>query len=53
MEIERIAFEIGLEVVFGGETAARAAERLILLPPFVPAAETCACAVVLSKNWIR
>jgi len=53
MEVERIAVEIGLEVDFGRETAARAAERLILLPPFAPAAETCARAVVLSKNWTR
>ena len=38
---------------FGREAAARAAERLALLPPFAPAAETWARAVVLSKNWTR
>ncbi len=53
MEVERVAVEIGLEVDFGREAAAGAAERLALLPPFAPAAETWARAVVLSKNWIR
>ena len=53
MEVERVAVEIGLEVDFGREAATRAAERLALLPPFAPAAETWARAVVLSKNWIR
>jgi hypothetical protein len=53
VEVERVAFEIGLEVDFGRETAARAAERLAMLPPFAPAAETWARAVVLSKNWTR
>ena len=53
VEVERTAVEIGLEVDFGRETAARAAERLALLPPFAPAAETWARAVVLSKNCIR
>jgi len=33
MEVERVAVEIGLEVYFGREAAARAAERLPLLPP--------------------
>jgi len=40
MEVERVAVEIGLEVDFGRETAARAPERLAMLPPFAPAAET-------------
>ena len=53
MEVERVAVEIGLEVDFGREAAARAAERLVLLPPFAPAADTWARAVVLSKNWIK
>jgi hypothetical protein len=53
MEVERVAVEIGLEVDFSREAAARAAERLILLPPFAPAAETWARVTVLSKNWIR
>jgi len=35
MEVERVAVEIGLEVDFCREAAARAAERLVLLPPFV------------------
>jgi hypothetical protein len=47
MEVERVAVEIGREA------SARAAERLALLPPFAPAAETWARAVVLSKNWIK
>jgi hypothetical protein len=53
VEVERMAVEIGLEVNFGREAATRAAEGLMLLPPFAPAAETCARAVVLSKNWIK
>jgi hypothetical protein len=53
MEVERVAVEIGLDVDLGREAAARAAERLALLPPFAPAAETWARAVVLSKNWIK
>jgi len=40
VEVERTAVEIGLEVNFGRETAARAPEGLVLLPPFAPAAET-------------
>ena len=40
VEIERTAVEIGLEVDFGREAATRAAEGLLLLPPFAPAAET-------------
>jgi hypothetical protein len=40
VEVERVAVEIGLEVDFGRETTARAAERLVMLPPFAPAAET-------------
>ncbi len=40
VEVERIAVEIGLEMDFGRETATRAAERLSILPPFAPAAET-------------
>ena len=53
VEIERVAVEIGLEVDFGREAATRAAERLALLPPFAPAAETWARAVVLSKSCIK
>ena len=40
VEIEWITIEVGLEVDFCREAAARMAERLILLPPFAPAAET-------------
>jgi hypothetical protein len=40
-------------VDFRAKSAARAAQRLILLSPFAPAAETCARAVVLSNIWIR
>jgi hypothetical protein len=47
-----MAVEIGLELDLGRETAARAPERLTVLPPFAPAAEMCTRAVVLSKNCI-
>lgn len=40
VEVERIAVEIGLEMDFGREATTRAAERLAILPPFAPAAET-------------
>jgi len=40
VEVEGITVEIGLEMDFGRETAARAAERVEMLPPFAPAAET-------------
>jgi hypothetical protein len=53
MELERVAVEVGFEVDFSREAAARAAERLVLLPPFAPAAETWARAVVLSKSWTK
>jgi len=53
VEVERVAVEIGLEVNFGREAATRAANGLALLPPFAPAAETWARAVVLSKNCTR
>ena len=43
------AVEIRLEVDLAGEAAPRAAECLILLPPFAPAAETCARTTVLSN----
>lgn len=38
---------------FGRKTAARMAERLTMLPPFAPAAETWARIVVLSKSWTK
>jgi hypothetical protein len=53
MEVERVAVEVGFKVDFGREAATRAAERLALLPPFAPAAETWARAVVLSKSWTK
>ena len=53
VEVERVAVAIGLEVDLDRDAAARAAECLVLLAPFAPAAETWARAVVLSKNCIR
>jgi hypothetical protein len=53
VEVERVAVEIGLEVDLGREAAAWAAECLVLLPPFAPAAETWARTTVLSKNCMR
>jgi hypothetical protein len=50
VEVEKVAVEISFEVDFGRESAPRTAERLVMLPPFAPAAETWARAVVLSKN---
>ncbi len=47
------AAEIGLEVDLGREAAARAAEGLAVLPPFAPAAETWARAVVESNICTR
>jgi hypothetical protein len=42
------AVRIALQVNFGGKSTARAAERLVLLPPFAPAAETWARTIVAS-----
>jgi hypothetical protein len=47
------AAEIGLQVNLGGEAATRAAERLIMLPPFAPAAETWARTTVESNICTR
>ena len=49
MEANRQSVQIRLEVDLAREAAAGAAERLILLPPFAPAAETCARTTVLSN----
>ena len=49
VEGDRQAGEIGLEMDLGGEAAARAAERLTVLPPLAPAAETCARTTVESN----
>jgi hypothetical protein len=43
------ATEVGLQVNPGGETATRAAKRLIMLPPFASAAETWARTAVESN----
>lgn len=53
IEGDRMAVEVGFQVDFGGEAAARAAKRLAVLPPFAPAAETWARTTVLSNIWIR
>jgi hypothetical protein len=50
---DRQPVPIGFEVDLGRETAARAAERLAVLPPLAPAAETCARAVVESNICTR
>jgi hypothetical protein len=43
------ATEVGLQMNLGRETATRAAKRLIMLPPFTPAAETWARTTVESN----
>jgi hypothetical protein len=53
MEGERQAVKVGLEVDFRREAAPRASERLGLLPPFAPAAETCARTTVESNIWTK
>jgi hypothetical protein len=45
--------EVGLEMDLGREAAARPAEGLAVLPPFAPAAETCARAMVESSICTR
>ena len=49
MESDGQTFEIRFEVDFRGETAPRAPERLRVLPPFAPAADTWARTTVLSN----
>ena len=49
VERNRQTVEIRLQVDFRAETAPRAPERLILLPPFAPAADTCARVTVESN----
>ena len=49
VEGDRQAVEIRLQVDFGAETAPRASKRLTLLPPFAPAADTCARVTVESN----
>jgi hypothetical protein len=53
VESDGQAAEIGLEMDLGREAAARAAEGLAVLPPFAPAAETWARAVVESNICTR
>jgi len=48
VEGQRQAIEIELQVDFAGKAAARSAERLPVLPPFAPAAETWARTIVES-----
>ena len=53
MEGEGQAGEIRLDVDLGREPATRAAERLLILPPLAPAAETCARTTVESNICTR
>jgi hypothetical protein len=53
MEGERQTIEIDLEVDLGRESAARAPERLTVLPPVAPAAETWARTTVESNICTR
>src|SRR5690606_22792883 len=53
VERDRIAFVVGLEVDLGREAATRSAERLGFLPPFAPAADTCARTIVESNICTR
>ena len=46
---EWASIQISLEVDLGREAPARAAQRLTILPPFAPAAETCARTMVESS----
>lgn len=49
MDGDGAAVEVGLEMDFARKPASRPAERLALLPPFAPAAETWARTTVLSN----
>ena len=49
VEADRQAIKVRLEVYLAGEPASGAAERLIVLPPFAPAAETWPRTTVLSN----
>ena len=49
VEGDRLAVEVALEVDLGREAATGAAEHLTVLPPFAPAAETCARTIVESN----
>ena len=49
VEGDDVAGGVRFCVDLGGEAAARAPERLLLLPPFAPAADTCARTMVESN----
>jgi len=53
VEGDGMAVEIGLQVDLRGEAAAGAAERLAVLPPLAPAAETWARAISTSSAEIN
>lgn len=53
IEGDGMVIKIGLQVDFGRETTTRAAERLTLLPPLAPAAETWARTMVESNICTR
>jgi hypothetical protein len=49
VEADDVAGGVRFCVDFGGEAAARTPERLAFLPPFAPAADTCARTMVESN----
>src|SRR3954469_6757331 len=49
VERQRPSIQVNLEVDLGREAPTRAAQRLAILPPFAPAAETCARTTVESN----
>ena len=53
IESDDVARRVRLGVDFRGEAAARTSERLRVLPPLAPAADTCARTIVESNIWIR
>ncbi len=53
IESDDVARRVRLGVDFRGEAAARPSERLRVLPPLAPAADTCARTIVKSNIWIR
>ena len=53
VEGDDVAGGVRFCVDFRGEATARATERLPFLPPFAPAADTCARTIVESNIWIK
>jgi hypothetical protein len=53
VEGDDVAGGVRFCVDFRGEAATRPPERLALLPPFAPAADTCARTIVESNIWMR